>query len=121
MVEVFLLNLFVTGVVVLTCLYFGYITRTAVQSKPGWEQYRFILFFFVEILDYSLIAVLIAMLIKRAGLALGVFFLYMIIEQFVVSLFRNKYKQDWGRLFTPGSFRPSDPSTVCPQNSCARQ
>jgi len=95
MIEVFLLNLFVTGIVVLTCLCFGFITKTPVQSKPGWDQYRFILFFYVEILDYSLIAVLIAMLIKRAGLALGVFFLYMIIEQFVVSLCRNKFKQEW--------------------------
>jgi ABC-2 type transport system permease protein len=95
MIEVFLLNLFVTGVVILTCLYFGFITRTANQPKTGWEQYRFILFFFVEMLDYSLIAVLIAMLIKRAGLAMGIFFLYLIIEQFVVSLGRNKFKQGW--------------------------
>jgi hypothetical protein len=94
-IEVFLLNLFVTVVVILTCLYFGFITRTALQPKPGWEQYRFILFFFVEMLDYSLIAVLIAMLIKRAGLAMGIFFLYLIVEQFVVSLGRNKYKQGW--------------------------
>jgi len=94
-VEVFLLNLFVTGVVMLTCLYFGFITRTAIQPKTGWEQYRFILFFFVEMLDYSLIAMLIAILIKRAGLAMGIFFLYMIIEQFVVALGRNKYKQHW--------------------------
>jgi ABC-2 type transport system permease protein len=93
--EIFLLNLFVTGIVVLTCLYFGFVTRTALQPKAGWEQYRFILFFFVEMLDYSLIAVLISMLIKRAGLAMGIFFLYMIVEQFVVSLCRNKYKQTW--------------------------
>ena len=95
MIEVFLLNLFVTGVVILTCFYFGFITRSANQPKTGWEQYRFILFFFVEMLDYSLIAVLIAMLIKRAGLAMGIFFLYLIIEQFVVSLGRNKFKQGW--------------------------
>ena len=46
-------------------------------------------------LDYSLIAVLIAMLIRRAGLAMGIFFLYLIVEQFVVSLGRNKFKQTW--------------------------
>ena len=93
--EVFLLNIFVTGIVVLTCLYFGFITKASVQPRPGWEQYRFILFFFIEMLDYSLIAVLIAMLIKRAGLAMGIFFLYMIVEQFIVSLGRNKYKLTW--------------------------
>jgi len=93
--EIFLLSLFVTGVVVLTCLYFGFITRKPMQPIAGWEQYRFILFFFVEMLDYSLVAVLVAMLVKRAGLAMGIFFLYMIIEQFVVSLGRNKYKVNW--------------------------
>ena len=35
------------------------------------------------------------MLIKRAGLAMGIFFLYMIIEQFVVGIGRNKYKVTW--------------------------
>ncbi len=93
--EVLLLSLFVTLVVVLTCLYFGFITRTPGQVKAGWSEYRFILYFFVEILDYSLIAVLFAMLIRRAGLTIGLFFMYMIIEQFVVSLGRNKYKLNW--------------------------
>lgn len=93
--EIFILTLFVTAIVVLTCLYFGFLTKTAVQPKAGWEQYRFILYFFVEMLDYSLIAVLFATLIRRAGLAMGIFFLYMIIEQFVVSLGRNKYKKEW--------------------------
>ncbi|HEY8734080.1 MAG TPA: ABC transporter permease [Puia sp.] len=93
--EIFLLTLFVTGIVVLTCLYFGFLTRTNVQPKAGWNQFRFIFFFFIEMLDYSMIAVLFALLIRRAGLAMGIFFLYMIVEQFVVSLGRNKYKLTW--------------------------
>jgi len=94
-IEVFLLTVFVTIMTVLTCLYFGFLTRTPVQPKAGWQEYRFILYFFVEMLDYSLIALLFAMMIRRAGLAMGIFFLYMIIEQFVVSLGRNKYKVTW--------------------------
>jgi ABC-2 type transport system permease protein len=93
--EIFLLNLFVTFIVIVTCLYFGFITRTSQQPKAGWQEYRFIFFFFVEMLDYSLIALFFAMLISRAGLAMGIFFLYMIVEQFVVSLGRNKYKVTW--------------------------
>lgn len=93
--EIFLLTLFVTGVVVITCLYFGWITRKPMQPKAGWEELRYILFFFVEMLDYSLVAVVFSLLIRRAGLAMGIFFLYMIIEQFVVSIGRNKYKVDW--------------------------
>jgi ABC-2 type transport system permease protein len=95
LVEIFLLTVFVTVVVVLTCLYFGFLTRKEAEPKAGWEQYRFIVFYFVEMLDYSLIAVVFAMLIRRAGLAMGIFFLYMILEQFVVSLGRNKYKLTW--------------------------
>ncbi|HEY4937032.1 MAG TPA: hypothetical protein VII44_10650, partial [Puia sp.] len=93
--QVFLLTLFVTGIVILTCLYLGFLTRTPIQPKAGWHEYRFILYFLVEMLDYSLIALFFAMLIRRAGLAMGIFFLYMIVEQFVVSLGRNKYKVTW--------------------------
>jgi uncharacterized membrane protein len=73
--EVFILTGFVTGIVILTCLYFGYLTRTPVMTKSGWHEYRFILYFFVEMLDYSMIAVLIAVLVRRAGLSMGIFFL----------------------------------------------
>ncbi len=92
---VFLLTLFITGIVILTVLYFSYINKKADQPAPGWMELRYILFYFVEMLDYSLIAIIFAMLIRRAGLALGLFFLYMIIEQFIVSLGRNKYKATW--------------------------
>ena len=93
--EVILLAILATGIVVLTCLYFGYLTRKPGQPKAGWDQLRFIVYFFVEMLDYSLIAMLFAMLIRRAGLAMGIFFLYMIVEQFIVSLGRNKYNATW--------------------------
>ena len=94
-IEVFLLTIFVTVIAILTCLYFGFLTRIPAQPKAGWQEYRFIFYFFIEMLDYSLIALFFAMLIRRAGLAMGIFFLYMIIEQFVVSLGRNKYKVTW--------------------------
>ena len=95
LIEVLLLTIFVTCIVVLTCLYFGWLTRTHSQPGVEWDQFRNILYFFVEMLDYSLIAVLFATLIRRAGLAMGIFFLYMIAEQFVVSIGRNKYKATW--------------------------
>ena len=95
LVEILILTVFVTFIVTGTCIFFGILTAAAKQPSPGWEQFRFILYFFVEMLDYSLIAFLIAMLVRRAGLAIGIFFLYMIFEQFVVSLLRNKYQQTW--------------------------
>lgn len=93
--EIFLLAIFISLVVVLTCLWFGFITRKSGQPGAGWQQLRFILFFFIEMLDYSLIAVIISLLVRRAGLSIGIFFLYMIVEQFVVGLERNKFKQTW--------------------------
>lgn len=94
--ETILLSLFVTLIVLATCLYFQ--TRnngTGSGISMSWKEWRFLFFFFLEVLDYSLIAVLFAMLIRRAGLAMGLFFMYMIVEQFVVGLLRNKYNQTW--------------------------
>jgi ABC-type transport system involved in multi-copper enzyme maturation permease subunit len=95
-IETFLLSLFVTLIVFCTCLYFGFHTQKPENAaSPGWAEFRFVVFFFIEILSYSMIAVIFAMTIRRAGLAMGLFFLYMIVEQFVVSLGRNKYKVHW--------------------------
>ena len=93
--ETVLLSLFVTGIVFLTCLYFGFHTQQRGNADPGWVQFRFVFFFFIEMLSYSMIAMIFAIMIRRAGLAMGIFFLYMIVEQFVVVLGRNKYKVDW--------------------------
>jgi ABC-2 type transport system permease protein len=93
--ETILLSVFVTAIVFLTCLFFGFHTSTTGNHMPSWKEFRFIVFFFVEMLSYSMIALIIAMTVRRAGLAMGIFFLYMILEQFVVAFGRNKYKADW--------------------------
>ena len=93
--EVLILTIFITAIVTITCLYFGFLTAKGKLPETGWPQTRFILFYFIETLDYLLIAAIFALLIRRAGLAMGIFFLYMIVEQFVVSIGRNKYKKDW--------------------------
>ena len=92
LLEVLILSVFMTLVVFLTCLGFGYFANTLPPGIAVFKDVRFTGFFFVEMLSYSLIAFLISMLIKRAGLAMGVFFIYMIMEQFVVGLLRHKYK-----------------------------
>ena len=92
LVEVFLLSVFITLVVFITCLAFGYIGNKPPADGSAFNDVRYIGFFFIEMLSYSLIAFLIAMFIKRAGLAMGIFFVYMILEQFVVALLKNKYK-----------------------------
>ena len=118
--EIFLLNLFVTVIVVLTCLYFGFITRTLRDNRrPVGNSIGLSCIFLWKCLIIHLIAVLFAMLIRRAGLAMGIFFLYMIVEQFVVSLGRNKYKVNMGGLFTGRSIGPTDSPAFYPKNGIA--
>jgi ABC-2 type transport system permease protein len=98
-VEVFLLSVLTTLVVVLTALAFGLMANKLPEGESVWTQSRFIFFYFVQMLDYSLIAFLLSMLIKRAGLAMGVFFIYMIIENVAVGILRNKYSMNWVDYF----------------------
>jgi len=91
LLEILLLSLFCTLVVVLTALGFGLIGNKLGQVSLM-QHSRFVFFYFMEALSYSLIAFLIAMLIKRAGLSIGVFFIYMLIEQIIVGFGRGKFK-----------------------------
>jgi ABC-2 type transport system permease protein len=95
LVEVFLLSIILTLVVFLTALGFGYLGNKVLTDTPVWTDVRFAGFFFIEMLSYSLIAFLITILVKRAGLSMGIFFIYMIIEQLVVAILKNAYKQQW--------------------------
>jgi ABC-2 type transport system permease protein len=92
LLEVLFLSIFLTVVVFITAFIFGYYGNKPEAGVSIFEDARFTGFFFVEMISYSMIAFLIAMFIKRAGLAMGVFFIYMIMEQLVVAILRNKYK-----------------------------
>lgn len=93
LIGVLLLSLLSTAVVILTAIAFGYIGNKVPDGVSAWEGSRFALFFFVQMISYSLIAFLIALFIKRAGLAMGLFFIYLILEQVAVGIFRGKYHQ----------------------------
>jgi len=90
--EVFLLSLFCTLVVTLTALGFGLIGNKLAPGVTLGQGSSFVFYYFIEMLSYSLIAFLIAMLIKRAGLSIGVFLIYMLVEQIIVGISRGKYK-----------------------------
>jgi ABC-type transport system involved in multi-copper enzyme maturation permease subunit len=96
---VLLFSILTTIVVLLTALAFGYIANKLPQGVSAWQESRFVLFFFVQMISYSLIAFLLSVLIKRAGLAMGVFFIYMILEQVVVLILRNKYNLTGANYF----------------------
>src|SRR5882757_6388951 len=92
--EVLLLSILCTLIVVLTTLGFGYIGNKVPEGVSPWAGSRFIFFYFVQMISYSMIAFLLSMLIKRAGLAMGIFFVYMLFENVVVGILHNRYKID---------------------------
>lgn len=92
LIGVLLLSLLITIVVFITTLGFGYFANKPQAGVTVFSQLRFTGFFFVEMLSYGLIAFLMSMFIKRAGLAMGLFFIYMIMEQFAVGIFKNIFK-----------------------------
>ncbi|MEJ7767290.1 MAG: ABC transporter permease [Chitinophagaceae bacterium] len=92
MLEVLMFSILVTAIVFTTTLAFGYLANKPQPGISAFQDIRFTGFFFVEMLSYTMIAFLISMLVKRAGLAMGIFFIYMILEQFVVAFLRTRYK-----------------------------
>jgi hypothetical protein len=92
LIEVGLITLLSTIVVMLTALGFGYFGNKVPDGVSVWEGFRFIPFYFVQMLSYSMIAFLLGLLIKRAGLAISVFLMYMLIENIIVGVFRFHYK-----------------------------
>ena len=99
LIVVLLLSVLITAVVALTGLAFGYLANKLPNGVSAWEQSRFVLFFFIQMISYSLIAFLIAMFVKRAGLAMGVFFIYLILEQVAVLILRNTYNLSGANYF----------------------
>ncbi|HUB60090.1 MAG TPA: ABC transporter permease [Puia sp.] len=86
LIGVLLISVVSTIVVFLTVLGFGYIGGKVTPGLSIWHGSRFLWFYLVQVLSYSMIAYLLAVLIKRSGLAIGLFLIYMIVEQVVMSV-----------------------------------
>lgn len=95
LVEILLLSILVTVVVGLTVLGFGFWGNAKPSDVSVWQGSRFLFFFFVEMMSYSTIALLMAVLIGKAGLAMGVYFIYWIAENVIVGIFGNRYKKEF--------------------------
>jgi ABC-2 type transport system permease protein len=91
LIEVVLLSLVSTIVVVLTALAFGYIGNKVPEGVSAWQGTRFIWFYFVQMLSYSMIAFLLGLLTRKAGLSIAIFLIYMLAENIVVGVVRNVY------------------------------
>ena len=93
--ELLLLSIACTLTVFLTALVFGCVVNKLPAGVPLWQDVRFVFFYFVQMLSYSTIAFVMTLLIKRAGLAIAAFLIYMLAENIVVGIVRNIYKLDF--------------------------
>lgn len=91
LIGVVLLSILSTLVVMLTVLGFGLFTSHTAAPISMWQGSRYLFFYFVQVISYSMIAFVIAVLIKRSGLAIGIFLIYMIVEQVIMGILTNLF------------------------------
>ena len=93
--ELLLLSIVCTLTVFLTALVFGCVANKLPDGVSLWQDVRFVFFYFVQMISYSTIAFLMTLLIKRAGLSIAAFLIYMLAENIVVGVVHNFYKLDF--------------------------
>jgi ABC-type transport system involved in multi-copper enzyme maturation permease subunit len=82
-----------TVFVFLTGMVFGI---TEASNSFSFENTVYLFYFFLNALSYCWLAILVALLFKRSGISLGVFFLYTIILENVLMRILNYYFDNWG-------------------------
>lgn len=106
----FIIALACTLVVILTALVFGFASGTSVSFK-GFENVGY---FMLKAFTYNMVAVLIALLVKRSGVAIAVFFIYTIFENGVSLLlfvWAVNIKESSGKDYTNmGNYLPMNAS-----------
>ena len=121
-VEVVMLALLSTLLVFVSTCWIGYLAAAPGEAVKPFENMHHLWYFFVEALSYIMFSFMLSVLIKRAGLVMGLFFLYSLIgEQIIVTLL-NIYAKDIGRflpletsdrlILNPFSRRLSSPETI---------
>ena len=90
-----IVSLVSTSAVVLAAISFGFADGSKSFSL---QHFEYIGYFFIQALSYSCAALLIGVLLKRSGIAIGVYFLYaMFIENAIAGLL-NKFANYSGRF-----------------------
>jgi ABC-2 type transport system permease protein len=80
--------------VVLTAILFGLIEGSNSFST---DKMIYIVYFFIQALSYNMVALLITTLVKRGGLAIGIYFLYAVVIENVLKLVLNYYFDTVGK------------------------
>jgi ABC-2 type transport system permease protein len=102
LVGILMLAVLSTLVVLLTVLGFGFFTKNSGTVVSVWQGSRFLFFYFVQVISYSMIAFVLSVLVKRSGLAIGLFLIYMIVEQVAMGLLTNLWH------FTAAQYLPEE-------------
>jgi ABC-2 type transport system permease protein len=92
LVSVIILAFISTLAVFITTLIFG-LTQDADFTTRGLE---FIGYFFIQALNYTGIALLFGVLFRRSGIAIGVFFLYVVVLENFLAAIMNRYLDNTG-------------------------
>ena len=83
-----------TLLVAITALFFGFNSGTSFS----FNHIDSVFFFFLKAISYNMVAVLIAVLVRKTGFAIGLFFIYMGFENFLSALLQGlsiKLKADY--------------------------
>ncbi len=109
-----------TVLVILAAMIFGFANGSSFSiTKAGAVG-----FFFLKAISYNMIAVLIAVLVRRTGFAIGIFFIYLGAENIVSAILqglsiklKSEYQFDWGNLGDYLPMNASDGLLHFPENS----
>lgn len=90
---VFIMAIASTIMVFITAVIIG-----SLNSEPfSTEKMVYIFYFFIQALSYILTAVLLAMLFRRGGLAIAIYFIYIFFVDNILAFYMNKYLNLAGR------------------------
>jgi ABC-2 type transport system permease protein len=93
MVMTLIMAVLSTLIVFLTAVSFGLLQKEAFSTT----NIQFVGYYFLQALSYGMFALLLGVIFKRAGLALGIFFLYsLVIENFMGGIL-NYFTKTYGR------------------------
>lgn len=81
-----IISLVSTLLVLIMAFVFGLVEGAAIS----FEKIQFILYFFIQALSYTGVALLIGVLFKRSGIAVGIFFLYIAVLENTLVFFLNR-------------------------------
>jgi len=90
----FLLSLISTLMVIVTAMIFGF----QLDNPFSLEKFEYVGYYFIQAIIYTLASVLIAVLVRRGGLAIGFYFLYVVVLENALKAIMNRYLDDTGRF-----------------------